>query len=272
VYKTNANHTFGAGAYAGNVGLNFTKLVPYQTGTGSYAMMFYNAGNGSVRQYHLNAATGAPGNLIYAGGYFSGWTNIEGYRSGNNSFLFFQNLSSFNVGIWKMNNDGTLGAQTYTSTWTNWVFSKPFYLETSPYVTSAYFVFRGTDGLTRIRTAPSDGGIGSIVQDAYLATNATAIGLYQSVTSAYLVLRAGAVIYQYDIGTGGFRSGNQVYRISNPNGLTVTKFDAAADVYALAGGANPPANNKYYAIRHMASWGYTEAANVLFYGAMAPGL
>ena len=271
VYKTNANHSLGASVWGGSVGTGFTKVIPYQTGAGTYAMMFYSAGSGAVRQYQINPANGLLGNQIYNGSYYSGWSNIEAYRSGSNSFLFFQNLSNYQVGIWKMNNDGTLGAQTYSGTWSGWVFSKPFYLETSPYVTSAYFVFRGVDGLTRIRKMPDTGILGDIVQDFYLATNATAIGLYQSVVSAYLVLRAGQLVYQYDIGTTGFRPNGQVYRISNP-GYTVVKFDAASDVFASAGGAGIPANNKYLSFKHVASWGYQEAPNVLFYGALAPGL
>ena len=88
---------------------------------------------------------------------------------------------------------------------------------------------------------------------------------------AYLVPRAGQLGYRYDFGTTGFRPNGQVYRISNP-GYTVVKFDTASDAFTSTGGAGIPANNKYLSFKHLASWGYQEAPNVLFYGAMAPGL
>lgn len=252
-----------------SVGSGFNVVLPYTAGNGSPCMLFYSTASGQVKLYNVIAAGGALHPTILASGYWNaGWTTIEFYEAGGKRFWFFQNASSALVNIWSINDNGTLGPLTYNATWTGWVYSKPFYIETSVAVPSAYFVFRDNTGFTRIREMNSSGTLGNIVQDLQLPNYAT-VGLWQSVTKAYLAMTSGNNLLIVDMDDKGFRkTGSPWYRVANM-GRQVGEIDAATVLYSV-NNSGTFINNKFYDFKQVLTLRWATIPNYAYTGVMAP--
>jgi hypothetical protein len=254
------------------IGSNFTTVLPYSSGTGAPCMLFYKATTGEVKLYTVIAAGGALNPTpLYSGGagsWNTGWTNIEFYEVINKRYWFFQNATNSVVNIWNINDAGTLGPLTYNATWPGWVYSKPFYIETSPAVPSTYFVFRDNTGFTRIRQMTAEGGVGYVVQDIQLPNYPT-VGLWQSVSKAYLGMTSGNTLLIADMDNTGFRkTGLAWYRVSTL-GRQVGEIDAATILYST-NNSGTFINNKLYDFKQVLTVKWANLPNYVYTGFMAP--
>jgi hypothetical protein len=270
VNAVNDDNTYGNSVQNYNVGTGFNLISPYQSATGQH-LLFYSSTTGAVKLYKLIPAGGAidPGGLIANTSWNSGWSSIDHYEAGfNKHYWFFQNRATGVNHIWAVANNGGLGANTMTATWPGWNYAKPFYSETSPYTQSAFIVFRMTDGFTRIRRLNSDGTLGVVVQDVQLPSY-SAVGVYQSVTKAYLALAGVNALFLVDMDHTGFSTrGTPLFRVAGlPS--TITRMDAASDRYSM-NGSNSTINSRVYDMKHVVTFEYQSNPGAVFSAWGAP--
>jgi hypothetical protein len=254
------------------VGAGFTTVLPYNTESAAPCMLFYKASTGELKIYNVFVTAGALNPTpAYSGGpgsWNTGWTTIEPYESGSTRFLFFQNASTSDVSIWRLRDNGFLETETYTGNWSGWVYSKPFYIEGGIGKLTPYFVFRSNTGLTRIQEMTSIGTPGGIVADLQLP-NYTTVGLWQSVSKAYLALTNGNGLFIVDMDNTGFRkTGLPYFRVSslaNP----IAQIDAATALRSINTSGNF-VTNKYYDFKQVMTYRFTTFPNSLYTGLMAP--
>lgn len=251
------------------VGSGFNIVLPYTSGSGAPCMLFYSTSSGQVKLYSVIAAGGALNYTPIVSTYWNtGWTTIETYEYQNSRFWFFQNASNQLVNIWAINNDGSLGPNTYSATWPGWVYSKPFYAEFSPSFLKPYFLFRTSAGLTRIREMSSTGTLGANYIDQQLP-NYTTVGMWQSVGKGYLALASGTALMIYDFDNTGFRTtGSTIFRAAGM-GRSPAKIETASYVYAVNNSATV-VNNKWLDFKHIAIMNWSELPGYAYVGSMAP--
>ncbi len=267
ITSINSDNTLGNSLQNINVGGGFNLIAPYFDANKAPCLMFYNSTNGYVRLFYVNSASGLVGANIASGYWGTGWSTIEYYQSEGKMFLFFQNKTNFLVNIWSVNTLGNIQSLTYSDTWTNWTFFRPFYSETSLGKNSAFFLFAASTGLTRIRSMPGTGSIGNIVADVSLP--GTPVGLWQSVTKAVLATVSGTTMYLFDMDNRGFRTtGTTIFRVGNL-GNTISRIDAANDVGLVNYGA-AIVDNRYFDYQHVLAYQYTNIQGSVFLGSGAP--
>ena len=270
VNAVNDDNTYGNSVQNYNVGTGFNLISPYQSPTGQH-LLFYSSVTGAVKLFKLIPAGGAidPVGPIANTIWNKGWSSIEHYEAGyNKHYWFFQNKTTGEAHIWTVANNGGLGPNTMTATWPGWIYAKPFYSETSPFVHSAFIVFRMTDGFTRIRKLNSDGTLGSVVQDIQLLSY-PAVGVYQSVTKAILALAGPTALFLVDMDQNGFSTrGTPWFRVATVQS-PISRMDAAGDRFAM-NGSGSTINGKVYDMKHVLTFEYASTPGAVFSGWGAP--
>lgn len=267
ILAMNADNTIGASVQNYNVGAGFNIIAPYKSSLTNYCMLFYSS-SGPAKMYNLSAAAGTISSLISATIWTQGWVTIEHYQSDSKQ-LFFLQSGSYTTNICPITAAGTLGLPTLNQRWMFWVYAKPFYIETSPSVFTTYFVFRMNDGFTRIRQMPGDGTLGNTVVDLQLP-NIPTVGVWQSVTKAYMALSTNALLYIYDMDNAGFRTagGTAIFRVVNI-GFGINRMDAANDLASI-NNSSAFINNKVWDFKHLLTWQRSDLLDATFTGWGAP--
>jgi hypothetical protein len=112
------------------------------------------------------------------------------------------------------------------------------------------------------------GGVGPIIADISLPSYPT-VGLWQSVTKAYMAMRNGNSLYIVDFDNTGFRTtGLAFLRVLNTS-LSVDRIDAAAIIYSN-NLSNNFINNKLYDFKQVVTLKWVGLGNNLFSGLLAP--
>ncbi len=115
----------------------------------------------------------------------SGWSTVEFYEAGGNTYLFLLKQEGGYVHIHQMNADGTVGARVDTRDWsTGWTQAQPFSVGNQLFL----LLLKKGNGHVHIHKINSNGKVGSEVKRYDWSSGWSTVDLYQTGGSTYLFL------------------------------------------------------------------------------------
>jgi hypothetical protein len=167
------------------------KWIPMGTIFGIYAAYDY-----------WTLSQGAVGQEVTRYDWTDGWTTVEFYQTGGNTYLFLLKQSNGIVHIHKMNANGTVGAKVDQRDWSNgWTQAKPFKVGANLFL----FLLKKSDGVVHIHKINSDGKVGAEVQHYDWSSGWTTVEFFQAGGNTYLFLlkQSGGIVHIHKMNADG---------------------------------------------------------------------
>lgn len=138
-------------------GLAWPMVRPFKSG-GQYFILHYNPADGQFRTYPFSPSQGMLNNPVEIGTWAGGWTTIEFYVIGSQTYALFFNRNDGSVSFYTMNANGKLGSVVETQTWaTKWDLARIY----KPTGTEQRYIFlyAKATGLARIFALKANGAL-----------------------------------------------------------------------------------------------------------------